>query len=188
MSACSQFPGDQLNSIPHIGEMDALAPAWYAVQTRAKHEKFVAQEIAKRGFQSYVPTTVEIHRWSDRRKAVEVPLFSCYSFVRFASTVEAQAEVLQVPGVLKFVRAGGRLAAIPPSEIEGVQTVLRHRIPFQRAGQLRIGQRVRIRNGALRGVEGVLVEQPGFDKIALNVHMIGDSITVHLEGYDVEPA
>ncbi len=51
---------------------------WYAVQTRARHEKVVAERLQEQGLTAFLPLIATVHRWSDRQKKVELPLFSCY--------------------------------------------------------------------------------------------------------------
>ena len=46
--------------------LPTLLPQWYAVQTRPRHEKKVAAELARKGIENYVPLLGQIHRWSAR--------------------------------------------------------------------------------------------------------------------------
>jgi transcription antitermination factor NusG len=55
---------------------------WYAVNTRARHERVVAHRLRELGVTNFLPLVTEVHRWSDRRKSVELPLFGCYVFVK----------------------------------------------------------------------------------------------------------
>ncbi len=70
------------------GETPAVAgdTHWYAVHTRARHEKMVAERLLEQGVSTYLPLMRETHRWSDRKKVVELPLFSCYVFARLFPT------------------------------------------------------------------------------------------------------
>jgi transcription antitermination factor NusG len=52
---------------------------------------------------------------------------------------------------------------------------------------LKIGQRVRIRSGALDGLEGVLVQRDGDRTLIISVDAIQRSLAVSVEGYEVEP-
>ena len=69
---------------------------WYAVQTRPRREKAVVHHLCDRGVTTFFPTVTEVHRWSDRMKAVEVPLFSCYLFVKTSVTNEDRQSVFRV--------------------------------------------------------------------------------------------
>lgn len=162
--------------------------SWFAVQTRARHEKRIGDELQQKGITAFVPTVREAHRWSDRTKVVESPVFSCYVFVKLAAEPSSRLEVLKTVGVFRFVSVNGIPAAIPDSEIQSLQTVLANRLPISTCGFLKIGQRVRIRGGALDGVEGTLRGNKSEYKLVISVDLIQQSVLVTLDGYNVEAA
>src|SRR5947207_2578908 len=84
---------------------DIEAESWYGVQTRPRHEKIVAQRLTERGVTSFLPLVTEIHRWSDRKKAVQVPLFGCYVFAKFMPSRVDRLRVLCVDRVFGLVGA-----------------------------------------------------------------------------------
>ena len=165
---------------------DLQIARWYAVQTRARHEKVVAQRIQERGFTAFLPLVTEVHRWSDRKKTVELPLFSNYVFVKLSHTVEQRLKVLQVEGVARLVGIQGEGTPIPDEQIDAVQAVLKNELPWHTYPFLKIGQRVRIRSGALSGVEGILVSRNGDSTLVVSVDAIQRSLAVSIEGYEVE--
>ncbi|TAL09546.1 MAG: antitermination protein NusG, partial [Nitrospirae bacterium] len=57
-------------------------PRWYAVRTRSRHEKLVRDRLAALGLEHLLPTVHRLSQWKDRKKEVEVPLFSGYCFAR----------------------------------------------------------------------------------------------------------
>jgi transcription antitermination factor NusG len=164
------------------------AEQWFAVQTRARHEKLVAQRLSEKGVTTFLPLVRAIHHWSDRRKTVELPLFSCYLFAKLAPTHEQNLRVLVVNGVLRFVGPGGQPISIPEEQIEGVQRLVQEQLPYTSYPFLKIGQRVRIRSGALDGVEGILVSRSGETSLVISIDAIQRSLAVRIEGYNVEPA
>src|SRR5271157_5175143 len=103
---------------------------WYAVQTRARHEKVVAHRLCERGVTTFLPTFTEVHRWSDRRKTVELPLFSCYVFVKLAAKSKKHRLVLLVDGVLNFVGPRGQGLAIPDEQIDALRKLLQEQLPY----------------------------------------------------------
>ena len=161
--------------------------SWYAVHTRSRHEKKVVGELERKGITTYLPVTKEMRQWSDRRVAVEVPLFSCYAFVNIPACAELRVAVLRTPGVLSFVGGNQHGSAVPDCEIEQVQKVLARKISFSAHPYLQIGQRVRIRGGALDGIEGILARTNGADRLVISVQTIQRSLSVTVEGYNVEP-
>jgi len=160
---------------------------WYAVQTRARHEQRISAGLRQRGVSALSPTTAQAHRWSDRTKIVEVPLFSCYVFVHLSISSAQRLEVLKTPGVFRFVTVSGAPAEIPDSQVIGIQTVLANNLPVSPCGFIHIGQKVRIRGGALDGVEGILQSHGGGQKLVISVDLIQRSIELTVEGYSVEP-
>jgi transcriptional antiterminator NusG len=160
---------------------------WFAVQTRARHEKVVAQRLQEGGVMTFLPLVTEIHSWSDRKKSVELPLFGCYVFVKLAPTSEEQLRVLRIDSVLNFVGIRGQGTPIPDLQIDAVRTLLEEELPWSTHPFLKIGQRVRIRSGALNGLEGILVSRNGDRTLILSVDAIQRSLAVRIEGYDVEP-
>jgi transcription antitermination factor NusG len=169
------------------GAIQVATPNWYAVQTRARHEKVVAQRLQEGGLTTFLPLVTEIHSWSDRKKSVELPLFNCYVFVRLASTSEERLRVLRIDSVLSFVGIRGQGTPIPDPQIDAVRMLIEERLPWSTHPFLKIGQRVRIRSGALNGLEGILVARNGDRTLVLSVDAIQRSLAVRIEGYDVEP-
>lgn len=162
-------------------------PRWYAVHTRARHEKLVAERLQEFGFNTFLPLVKEMRRWSDRKKLVEFPLFGCYVFVEFAPSNEKRLRVCQTDGVLQIVGVKGQGIAIPNEQIEAVRTLLSGSLPWANHPFLKIGQRVRICGGALEGVEGSLISRNGERTLIISVDAIQRSLAVSVEGYRVEP-
>jgi transcription antitermination factor NusG len=160
---------------------------WYALHTRARHERAIEKRLRDQGMGTFVPTTMEVHRWSDRQKKVEVPLFSCYVFIRCALSAADRTHVYQLENVHGFVGARGASLPIPDDEIEGIQKILAQSAPWRSYPFLKAGQRVRIRGGAMDGVEGVFLSENGDHSLVVSVHAIQRSMAVRIDGYHVEP-
>src|ERR1017187_4700087 len=160
---------------------------WYALQTRPRHEKIVAQRLQERGVTAFLPLVTEVHRWSDRKKSVQVPLFSCYVFAKFVPNRSDRLRVLRVDGVFGLVGARGEGAPIPDEQVDAVRALVEGHLPWSSHPFLKIGQRVRIRSGALDGLEGILVSRNGDRTLVISVDAIQRSLAVRVEGYEVEP-
>jgi len=161
---------------------------WYALHTRPRHEKNVVHRLMERGVETFLPIVNEMHRWSDRKKIVQMPLFGCYVFARFMPNRAERLRVLRVGGVLGLVGSGGEGTPIPESQIDSVRTLLAGAHQFSSHPFLKIGQRVRIRSGALDGMEGILVSRNGSHTLVISVEAIQRSLAVRVEGYQVEAA
>lgn len=161
---------------------------WFAVQTRSRHEKKVNSELREKGIPSFLPLHREKRRWTDRSQWVELPLFSQYLFVRVPISVESRTRVLETTGVVKFVGAPGRGTPIPYEEIESLQAIAAQRIPMAPHDFLRVGERVRIRGGALEGIEGILSAVRNDRSLIVSVDLVQKSVAIRIEGFEVEPA
>jgi transcription antitermination factor NusG len=128
-----------------------------------------------------------MRRWSDRKKKVELPLFSCYVFVKLVpSNSDERMRVYRTNGVFRIVSMRGEAIPIPNEQIEALRTVVTQQVPWAEHPFLKIGQRVRIRGGSLEGVEGVLLSRNGDRTLIISVDAIQRSLAVRVEGYDVE--
>jgi len=160
---------------------------WYAVQTRARNEKAISERLQEQGLTTFLPLVTEIRRWSDRKKKVELPLFSCYVFVRLvAGNHDERMRVYRTSGVFRIVSMRGELIPIPDEQIEALRAIVTQQVPWTEHPFLKIGQRVRIRGGSLEGVEGVLLSRNGDRTLIISVDAIQRSLAVRVEGYDVE--
>jgi len=159
---------------------------WYALHTRPRHERLVAQRLAERGVETFLPVVMETHRWSDRKKSVQIPLFSCYVFAKFIPSRSDRLRVLRVGGVLGLVGSCGEGSPIPDEQIDAVQALLEGELSWTTWPFLKVGQRVRVRGGALDGMEGVLVSRNGNRTLVICVEAIQRSLAVRVEGYQVE--
>jgi transcription antitermination factor NusG len=160
-------------------------PKWFAVYTSPRHEKRVAQYFNVREIEHYLPLYHPRHKWnSGSTVTLDLPLFPGYIFVRIDRS--ERVRVLEVPGVLTFVGGtGGKPAALPDAEIDA----LRSGLSLRRAEPhplLTVGQRARIRSGALAGMEGVVVRQKGSLRVVLTVDLIMQSVAVEVNGTELE--
>jgi transcriptional antiterminator NusG len=160
---------------------------WYAVVTRSRHEKLAAAALANTGITAFLPVVSEMRSWSDRRKLVDTPLFPGYVFVQIPNSPESRLGVLKTSGVVQVVGSRHGAASISDQEISNVQTVLAQKLGCSPHPFLQLGQRVRIRGGALDGVEGVLVGRDSDSKLVITIELIQRSLAVSVYNIDVEP-
>ncbi len=159
---------------------------WYALYTRARHEKAVKERLERQGVVTFLPTVIQVHRWSDRKKKVELPLFGCYLFARLIPRKLDRLRVLCVEGVFSFVGPRGEGSPIPDEQIEAIRTLIKSELPCTSHPFLKIGQRVRVRGGSLDGLEGVLVSRNGDNTLVISVDAIQRSLSVRVNGYEIE--
>jgi transcription antitermination factor NusG len=183
--AVSSLALDFSQAVPQV---ETEAECWYGLHTRPRHEKIVAQRLEERGVTAFLPLITEVHRWSDRKKTVQLPLFSCYVFAKFTPNRSERLRVLRVDGVFSLVGSKGEGTPIPDGQIDAVRSLVETELPWSSNPFLKIGQRVRIRSGALDGMEGILLSRNGDQTLVISIDAIQRSLAVRVEGYEVEPA
>jgi transcription antitermination factor NusG len=159
---------------------------WYAIHTRPRHEKWIAGQLQEKRVSTFLPLFRQFHQWSDRRKQVDVPLFSCYVFVRIAQTANERMKVLRIPGVFGFVGSEKQGTPIPDEQVENLRTAIKGKMPCALNPFVSVGKRVRIRGGSLDGVEGILLRQGTDQSLIVSVELLQRSISIRVEGYDID--
>jgi transcription antitermination factor NusG len=161
-------------------------PLWYALHTRSNCEQKVARELAMREFESYVPIFRELHQWRDRKKLVELPLFPGYVFVRLLDCAAARLEVMKIASVVRILGQGERIEPVAEEEIAGLQRLLVANAHCLAHPLLREGAWVRVRRGALEGLEGLLVAVKGRTRLVLSITLLSQSVSTEIDASDVE--
>jgi transcription antitermination factor NusG len=146
----------------------------------------VATQLAGSGVNTFLPLVTHVHRWSDRRKAVQLPLFPGYAFVRIIPSAEERVRVLRVDGVVSFVGVQGEGTPIADAEIEDIHRLLKN-VPCTSYPFLKVGQRVRIRGGCLDGIEGILVARNNSRSLVISVEPIQQSLAIRIDEYEIQP-
>jgi transcription antitermination factor NusG len=159
---------------------------WFAAYTSPRHEKKVSLQMAHRGIQNFLPLYKSMRRWKDRRKELELPIFPGYLFVRMA--LRERVSVLRVPGVVQLVSFQGRPAPLPDSEIELLQRQLAQSGRLQPHPFLTVGRRVRVTNGPMTGMEGILARKKDTLRVVLSIELIQRAVAVEVDLTDIEPA
>ncbi len=158
---------------------------WYALVVKPNHEKAVFEHLSVSAHEVVLPLYRSRRRWSDRFKEVTLPLFPGYVFCRFS--YRSRVRVLRVPSVRSIVMAGSEPAPIPAREIETLQSLVRSGLPVKPWPFLKVGQRVVVTAGPLRGVEGILVEFRKTWHVIVSVELLQRSVAAEVDLDSVSP-
>jgi len=159
---------------------------WFAVRTASGREKSVATQLQAKGFEGFLPVYRTRRQWSDRIKELELPLFPGYLFCRF--DFNQRLPILITPGVKLIVGYGKQPTPVTETEIENLRRVVASGAAAEPHQQyLTVGERVRIREGSLAGVEGILVDVKNSWRIVLSVELLQRSVSVELDRAAIEP-
>jgi transcription antitermination factor NusG len=167
-------------------ELEAfLQPHWYAAYTRANHERRVADQLAEREVEHFLPEYESVRRWKDRKVRLQMPLFPGYVFVHLA--LRERLRVLQVPGVARLVGFDGHPVALPEEELTRIREFLERGLRAEPHPFLIVGRRVRINCGPFAGLEGVLKRKKSGMRVVVSLELIQRSVAVDVEAADVSP-
>lgn len=159
---------------------------WWALYTRHQHEKVVADMLSAKGFEVFLPLYESTRRWKDRNKMLLMPLFPCYVFVR--GGLDRRLQVVTTPGVHMILFSGESVAIIQEAEIQAIRAAVEGPFQIEPHPFLKCGERVRVTQGPLEGVEGILVRKKNLHRLVLSVDMLAQSVAVEIDAADVEPA
>lgn len=158
---------------------------WFAITVRPQHEFSVSEALRQKNIESFVPTHTARHRWTDRVKVVNVPLFSRYVLSHFRW--EDHVAVLRTPGVNSIVSFGAKPAPIPDAEIDSVKRLISSRLPVEPWPFLQVGQHVRVESGPLGGVEGIVVRRRDACRVVVSISLLQRSVAATVDHADLRP-
>jgi len=160
--------------------------SWFALNTKFRYEDFVANHLRGKGYEIFLPVYTCRRRWSDRMKEVELPLFPGYLFCRFDA--KDRLPILTTPGMIQIVGFGKTPIPVEDAEIAAIQTAIGSNLAREPWPFLKVGQKVKVEVGPLRGVEGILLNIKGTQRLVLSVSLLQRSVAVEVNSAWVAPA
>ncbi len=157
---------------------------WYALFTRYQHEKPVALALSNKKYEVYLPLCNSTRQWQDRSKQLWLPMFPSYVFVR--GGMDRPLQIVSTPGVIHIVRFGGVPAIISEVQLDAVRKILESHAAVEPHPYLECGDRVRVKSGALAGLEGILIREKKLPHLVISMQMLGRSAAVEVEMSNVE--
>jgi transcription antitermination factor NusG len=159
--------------------------SWFALQIRSRWENSTAELLRGKGVETLLPTYATRRKWSDRVKLVESPLFPGYLFCRFS--VNHRLPVLVTPGVLSIVGRGKTPVPVEDAEIESIQAALGSGVHLEPWPYVEVGQRVRIKQDVLDGMEGILTSFKGSHRVIISVTLLRRSVALEIDRERIVP-
>jgi transcription antitermination factor NusG len=153
--------------------------AWFALTSRPRHEKMVADNLRVKGLESFVPLYRARRQCTDRVQSVDLPLFPGYVFCRFVYT--SRLPVLSTPGVTSVVGFSDVPTPVADEEISRLRAIQASGLPSQPWPYVRVGQRARIEWGSLAGLEGVLIREKDALRVVVSVELLRRAVAVAID-------
>lgn len=158
-------------------------PKWHALWTRSNCEQMVHDRLASTGFEVFLPRLQAWTRHGARRSLVSSPMFPGYLFIRHGMDKASHVEVLKCRGLVGILgERWDRLSTIPDAELDDVRKLAQAGLPALPYPYLHEGQRMRILQGPLAGVEGIYVKgDPHRGLLVLSVELLRRSVAVEID-------
>jgi transcription termination/antitermination protein NusG len=175
--------GTSLNNFAVPNETEVAR--WYAIHTRANHEKKVLEQLVSCSFSAFLPMYKSVRRWHDRKVSLELPLFPGYLFVHMP--LRLRHEVLKAAGVAQLVGPPGKPEPLAHGEIETLRQAREKNIPTDPHPYLTEGMRVRVKSGPFENLEGFLVKKKSASRVVITLSPISSSFALQFDANDIEP-
>lgn len=170
--------------------MRSAASLWYTVQTQPHAEGKAALNLARQGYQVYLPRYLRRRRHARRVETVRSPLFPGYLFVAVDIASQRWRAIQSTIGVSRLVCMGDRPAEVPQLVIDQ----LRRRedgdglVRLDRHSPFAPGDNVRIRDGIFESCLGLFEGLTDSQRVAVLLDLLGRKVRVLLEADRVTAA
>ena len=162
-----------------------MSESWYALHVKPRFESYVSNQLSVKGYETFLPSYIAKRKWSDRVKSLSLPLFPGYVFSRFE--VNSRLPILVTPGVMAVVGSGRIPTPIDDVEMAAIRRLIDSGVPAQRWPYLNCGEMVRVEDGPLEGLTGIVVRLKGMDRLVVSVSLLMRSVSVEIERNSVKP-
>ncbi len=153
---------------------------WHVVVTKNNQYKNAAALFEKLGYCYYLPLQKQLHYWSDRKKWINVPIFSPYIFL--LTNEEERKLLFQSCNFLYFLHSGGKLAIAREEEIDNVRLLCNYSYNVKMEGPIAIkGDLVEVLNGPFSGMKGYVSQENGKNRLLIQILSLGQFASVDIE-------
>jgi transcription antitermination factor NusG len=158
---------------------------WFALQVRTRWESSTAVLLEGKGYRTLLPTYKARKSWRGSTREASTPLFPGYVFCEFDA--QKRLPILVTPGVLSVVSAGRVPLPVDENEIANIQTVVSSGCKAEPWPYLEVGQKIRVENHSLRGIEGILIQLKGNHRVVVSVSLLRRSVALEIDRWSVSP-
>ena len=170
-----------------INTTNTTTPEWFALYTKPQHEKFVESALIGKGIESFTPTVLLKKKWSDRVKLIEQPLFKSYCFAKFP--LKDKIPIVSQRGVVNIVNFKNKYVSVQDNVIDSLKILVENKVKIDPYPYLKTGDRVRIKRGPLKNVEGYIIEKRSKNTtLVISIEVIASSMQCIIDAADVESA
>ena len=160
-------------------------PHWYAVYTKPRSEKKLADRLNNKGIEAYLPMRRTLKQWSDRKKMVDEPLIKSYVFVNIFQ--QNYYEVLNTAGAVKYIWFCGKPAVIPANQILAMKLIMSQEVDVDCvSADLPKGTPVKVISGPMKELTGELLSYAGKHKVMIRLDHLDKALLLTISPHLLE--
>jgi len=159
---------------------------WYLVYTKPRQEQTARENLERQNYSVFLP---QIWNKPKARPRQAVPMFPRYLFIHLDQTTDNWGPIRSTIGVISVVRFGMRPVAVPEAVLREIQDRQDQAGIVEYIGhEFGKGQRIRVKEGAFQGVEGLFLAKSGGERVAVLLEILGQKSRTVLSESEIEPA
>jgi transcription antitermination factor NusG len=156
--------------------------AWRVIYTKSRQEKSLARELLRFEIPFYLPQIESTSIVRGRRRTTFVPLFAGYIFTLTNETERVRAMTTNRVSRVLSVEDADQLVI----DLRQVKRLIESNAPLTIERRIAPGQRVRIKQGALMGMEGTVLVRRGETRLLVCVNFLQQGASVEVHDYLLE--
>jgi transcription antitermination factor NusG len=152
---------------------------WFAVQTTPRQEGMVSELLRHKGYSEYLPVHEVRRQWKYRTKTLTRVLFPGYLFCQFPP--DNRMPILTTPGVIRILGVGKTPLPVDTGELAAIRTICDAGLRCEPVPFLTVGETIRVEEGPLRGVEGIVLSIKKNLRLLVSVTILQRSVAVEID-------
>ncbi len=173
------FPDTLLES----PDSPAAGSQWMVLYTKPRQEKSLARDLLRQAIPFYLPLVKKTRQYGRRRMASFTPLFDGYLFM--LGSEKQRTLSLATNRVVRVLPVNDNLGLI--TDLRQIERLIEANFPLTVESRLQAGRYVRVRNGPLAGVEGVVLRRRGETRLLVSVNFLQQGASIEIEDFRLEP-
>lgn len=168
--------------------LDAESPLagdrrWHAVYTKARQEKALAREMLQYRVPFYLPLISKEAVSRGRRSTSHIPLFTGYVFL--LANEDERLRALQTNRISRILHVDDSDSLV--HDLRQIRHLIASGAPLTVESRLAVGDRVRVKHGPFREIEGTVLKRRGTTRLLVAVNFLQQGASVEVEDFYLEP-
>jgi len=156
--------------------------SWFVAHVKPRREKKLVEFCLRQSIAATLPCYDSAHKYRGKTVVFRKPLFQGYVFLQLKS--EQRATIRQNEHVAKLLEVIDQETF--QMQLDNILTALESKLGVHLAPSISQGMRVRIRNGPLQGIEGLVETRQGMSTVLLRLDFINQAAAVKIDAHDLE--